>query len=107
MNQNLLHHTSVLHPHLRIFSGTGSSRLLHLLLCLVHTNQTKDRTYVHHPTQFTLRTAGSRYLFTRSSANSPTFGKRLKDWKHQWSEPFFPLFWLGYYLKHGDFVSLV
>lgn len=103
MNQNLSHHTPVLPPRHRIFSGTGSSRLLHLLLWLVHSNQTKGLIYVHHPMQFTLRTVGSRYLFTRSSANSPAFDTRLKVWKHQWSEPSCPLFWLGYDLKQLGF----
>lgn len=32
-----------------------------------------------------LRTDGSHYLFTRSSANSPIYGIRLKGWNHLWS----------------------
>jgi hypothetical protein len=95
--------TPVLPPHRRILSGTGWSRLSRPLLCLAHTKQTKGLTYVRRPTQFTLRTDGSRCLFTRSSVNSPTFDKRLKDWKHQWSEPICPLFWLGFDLKRLGF----
>ena len=84
-------------------SSTGWSRLSHLRLCLVHTKQTKGPTYVRRPMQFTLRTAGSRCLFTRSSVNSPIFDKRLKDWKHQWSEPIYSCFWLGFDLKQLGF----
>ena len=103
MNQTLFHSNSRSSPHHRILSGTGWSRLFRLLLCLVHTNQTKGLTYVRRPTQFTLRTAGSHCLFTRSSVNSPTFDKRLKDWKHRWSEPICLLFWLGFDLKRLGF----
>ena len=53
--------------------------------------------------QSTLRTAGSHCLFTRSSVNSPTFDKRLKDWKHQWSEPIYQLFWLVFDLNRLGF----
>lgn len=95
MNQIPFHYT---HPIILSPSALGSSRLVHLLTCLVHTNQTKGLIYVHHPTQLTLQTAGSRYLFTRSSANLPAFDKRLRDWKHQWSEPIRLLLWLGYNL---------
>ena len=102
MNQTSFIRTPVLPP-ITALSGTGWSRLSHLLLCLVHINQTKGLTYVRRPTQFTLRTAGSHCLFTRSSVNSPTFDKRLKDWKHQWSEPICPLIWLGFDLERLGF----